>query len=112
MFDMPCILAKCLAHEVAPADEIYETVCKFRVVDLAVAGIGLLPANKPVLYPRTHNALADTFIPERVKKPTGKVVWEMAEEKDYAGIAARCEGEVKEMVLLAERMLAATQEIE
>ena len=36
----------------------------------------------------------------------------MAEEKDYAGIAARCEGEVKEMVLLAERMLAATQEIE
>lgn len=112
MFDMPCILSKCLAYEVAPADEIYETVCKFRVVDLAVAGIGLLPSKSPLLYPRTHNALADAFLPERAKKPTGKVVWEMADEKDYAGIAARCEGEVKEMKLLAERMLAATQEKE
>lgn len=109
MFDMPCLFAKCLAHEVAPADEIYETVCKFRVVDLAVAGIGLLPADKPMLYPRTHNALAEAFIPERAQKPTGKVVWEMAEEKDYAGIAARCEGEVKEMVILAEQMLAASK---
>ncbi|MBR4988185.1 MAG: hypothetical protein IKY81_05985 [Methanocorpusculum sp.] len=108
-FDMPCILAKCLAHETAPADEIYETICKVRVVDLAVAGIGFLPSSSPLLYPRTHNALADRFIPERIKKPTGKVVWEMADEKDYAGIAARCEGEVKEMVILAERMLAESQ---
>ncbi|MBE6506578.1 MAG: hypothetical protein E7Z72_01455 [Methanocorpusculum parvum] len=108
-FDMPCIFAKCLAHEVAPADEIYETVCKVRVVDLAVAGIGFLPSKAPVLYPKTHNALADRFIPERAKKPTGKVVWEMADEKDFAGIAERCAGEVKEMVLLTERMIAETK---
>lgn len=110
-FDMPCILSKCLAHEVAPADEIYETVCKVRVVDLAVAGIGFLKSDAPLLYPKTHNALADLFIPERDKKPTGKVVWEMADEKDYAGIAARCEGEVREMKILAERMLAKSHEI-
>lgn len=103
-FDMPAIFAKCLAYETAPADEIYETICKVRVVDLAVAGIGFLKSDAPLLYPKTHNALADLFIPERDKKPTGKVVWDMADEKDYAGIAARCEGEVREMVLLAERM--------
>ncbi len=111
MFDMPCIFAKCIEYEVAEPAEIYETICKCRVVDMAVAGIGFVPSSAPVLYPRTHNSLADVFIPERVKKPTGKVVWEMADEKDHVGIAARCEGEVKEMVCLAERMLAASQEI-
>ncbi len=110
-FDMPALFAKCLAHETAPADEIYETICKVRVVDLAVAGIGFLKSDSPLIYPKTHNALADFFIPEREKKPTGKVVWEMADEKDYVGIAVRCEGEVREMVTLAERMQIKTQEL-
>ena len=109
MFDMPCILSKCLAYEVDSADEIYETICKYRVVDMAVAGIGFIPSNSPILYPRTHNALADLFMPERDKKPTGKVVWEMADEKDYKGISKRCEREVCEMVTLAKRMLEKSQ---
>ena len=76
---------------------------------MAVAGIGFIPSNSPILYPRTHNALADLFMPERDKKPTGKVVWEMADEKDYKGISERCEREVCEMVTLAKRMLEKSQ---
>jgi hypothetical protein len=33
----------------------------------------------------------------------------MADEKDYKGISNRCEGEVREMVTLAKRMLEKSQ---
>lgn len=105
MFDMPFLLAKFLTFETAPKDEIYETLCKVRVVDLGTAGIGFVHSGEPELYPRTHNALADALLPDRARKPTGKVVWEMMDEGEYAGIAARCEGEVREMVQIAEAMV-------
>ncbi|HJJ58667.1 MAG TPA: hypothetical protein O0Y08_03680 [Methanocorpusculum sp.] len=102
-FDMPFIYAKCLQYELAAPDEIYDTVCKFRVVDLSTAAIGMLPGTR--LYPVPHNRMADYFLPERKEKPTGKIVWQMADEKEYPQIAARCETEVREMKDIASAML-------
>lgn len=104
-FDMPFLAAKCREFQVAPPEEIYETLCKLRVVDLATAGIGFLQIPRPVLHPCTHNELANGFLGERDQKPTGKRVWTMADEKDYEGIEERCEGEVREMVALMDAML-------
>ncbi|HJJ31376.1 MAG TPA: hypothetical protein O0X97_03910 [Methanocorpusculum sp.] len=102
-FDMPFICAKCMEYEVAPKDEIYESVCKFRVVDLNTAAIGFVPGRE--LYPVPHNRIADYFLPERNEKPTGKVVWDMADNKEYALIEKRCETEVREMKDIADAIL-------
>ena len=103
-FDLPFIYAKCLQYELAPADEIYDTLCKFRVVDLSSAAIGFVPGK--ALYPVPHNIIADTMLPVRQEKPTGKVVWKMADDKEYAAIEARCEHEVREMKEIASSMLS------
>lgn len=94
-FDMPFICAKCMEYETAPKDEIYESVCKFRVVDLNTAALGFVPGKE--LYPIPHNRIADYFLPARCEKPTGKVVWDMADDKEYSAIETRCETEVREM---------------
>ncbi len=99
-FDLPFLAAKCQEYQVAPQEEIYETICKMRVVDLATAGIGFLQIPRPVLHPCTHNELANGFLGERDQKPTGKRVWDMADEKDYQSIEKRCEEDVREMVAL------------
>ncbi|HJJ33730.1 MAG TPA: hypothetical protein O0X19_05085, partial [Methanocorpusculum sp.] len=72
-------------------------------VDLSTAAIGMLPRSR--LYPVPHNRMADYFLPERKEKPTGKIVWQMADEKEYPQIAARCETEVREMKDIASAML-------
>ncbi|MDO9523652.1 MAG: hypothetical protein Q7J08_08095 [Methanocorpusculum sp.] len=104
-FDMPFLLAKCLQYQVAPLEEIYNTIGKCRVVDLSVAGIGFIPTQNPILHPCSHNQLADALLPERERKPTGKKVWEMMDAKDYGAVERRCESEVREMVEIANRML-------
>lgn len=104
-FYIPFLAAKCQEFQVASPEEIYETICKLRVADLATAGIGFLQISRPVLHPCTHNELANGFLGERDQKPTGKRVWTMADEKDYDGIEERWEGEVREMVALMDAML-------
>ena len=96
-FDMPFLYTKFMQYEVAKPEEIYEVFCKNRVVDLSVAGIGFMKKTAPILYPRSHNELADQFIPDRNKKPTGKVVWDMYDDNEFGAIEERCEGEVREM---------------
>ena len=108
-FDLPFLAAKCQEYQVAPPEIIYETVCKLRVVDLATAGIGFLQIPRPVLHPCTHNELASGFLGERDQKPTGKRVWEMADEMEYAEIEKRCEGEVREMVAMMNVMTGLCQ---
>ena len=107
-FDMPFICAKCMEYEVAPRDEIYESVCKYRVVDLNTAAIGFMPGKE--LYPIPHNRIADYFLPKRCEKPTGKVVWDMAEDKEYSAIETRCETEVREMKAIVCAMLTRLSE--
>lgn len=104
-FDLPFLMAKCQQYAVAPPEEVYETLGKMRVLDLSVAGIGFLHPDRPVLHPCTHNELANGLLGERPQKPTGKCVWEMMDGGEYAAIAARCEGEVREMVQLMGVML-------
>ena len=105
-FDMPFIYAKCLQFEVDDPAEIYDTVCKFRVVDMSSAAIGFFPSQP--LYPIPHNQMADRFLSDRKTKPTGKVVWDMADEKEYGAIEARCEHEVREMKDLYAAMTSGT----
>ena len=104
-FDMPFLFTKCLQYKVAPPDEIYDTLGKCRVLDLSVAGIGFVPTHNPILHPCSHNELADALLPERERKPTGKKVWDMIDAKDYDAVEKRCEGEVREMVEIAAKML-------
>jgi hypothetical protein len=104
-FDMPFLYTKFLEYQVAPPAEIYEVFCKNRIVDLSVAGIGFLKKQVPILHPRAHNELADRFLPDREKKPTGKVVWEMYDDREFSAIETRCEGEVREMSAIYEALL-------
>ncbi len=106
---LPFLAAKCWEYAVAPPEVICETVCKLRVVDLATASIGFLWIPRPVLHPCTHNELANGFLGNRDQKPTEKRVWGMADEKKYAAIEERCEGEVREMVALIHAMTAQCQ---
>ncbi|HJJ95702.1 MAG TPA: hypothetical protein O0W79_03900 [Methanocorpusculum sp.] len=103
-FDLPYLIAKCIEYNVAPAADVYDTMTKFRVIELTSAGIGYLPKLTPWLYPVSHNAMADALLSEREEKPTGKVVWDMYDEKNYADIAKRCESEVKEIKGVAEKL--------
>lgn len=104
-FDMPFLYTKFLQYNVAAPEEIYEVFCKNRILDLSVAGIGFMYEKTPVLHPRPHNLLADRFIPERNKKPTGKVVWELYDEGEFTAIEERCDGEVHEMSEIYEALL-------
>ncbi|HJJ29417.1 MAG TPA: hypothetical protein O0W87_00240 [Methanocorpusculum sp.] len=104
-FDMPFLLMKCLQYKVAPREEIYDTIGKCRVVDLAVAGIGFVSTGSPILHPCSHNQLADALLPKRERKPNGKKAWEMMDAKEYDAIERRCEAEVREMVEISNRML-------
>ena len=107
---LPFLAAKCWEYTVAPPEVIiYETVCKLRVIDLAIAGIRFLRIPRPVLHPCTRNELANRFLGDRDQKPTGKRVWDMADEKEYAAIEERCEGEVREVVALIHAMTAQCQ---
>ena len=101
-FDLPFLYTKCLQHEVDDPAEIYGTVCKFRVVDMSTASIGFFPTS--ALYPIPHNLMANMFLPKRELKPTGKVVWDMFDQKEYAAVEQRCEHEVQEMKGIFEAM--------
>lgn len=101
-FDLPFLYTKCLEHEIDEPAEIYDTVCKFRVVDLSTAAIGFYPTS--TLYPIPHNQMADTFLSDREMKPTGKVVWDMVDQKEYGAVEQRCEHEVQEMKGIFEAM--------
>lgn len=105
VFDLPFLTCKCFEHEVAEPEEIYETMCKFRVLDLSAAGLGFVRQQRPVLYPCTHNELANELLGDRCQKPTGKCVWDMFDEGNFSAIEKRCEDEVSEMVLLMSEML-------
>jgi hypothetical protein len=106
-FDVPVIAFRCNELEVASSEEIWELLFTTKQVDLSNVGIAF-PSQKDreaswVLYPKTANELCREFGVESTK-PSGKRVWDMFEEGDYAGIQARTEGEVRNLLSLYKRM--------
>jgi hypothetical protein len=103
-FDIPFLYSRALIHSIAPADDLYETFCCCRVLDLASAGIGYLRGRHPVPHPVTHNDLVARFIGDE-KKPGGRVVWDMMDRGDTDSIEERTREEVRQTIAIYQAMI-------
>ncbi|MDO9538885.1 MAG: hypothetical protein Q7J09_02630 [Methanocalculus sp.] len=103
-FDIPFLYTRALIHSIAPAEDIYETFCCCRVLDLASAGIGYIRERHPIPHPITHNDLVKRFIGEE-KKPGGSTVWDMMDHGDTNSIKSRTGEEVRQIIAIYQAMI-------
>jgi len=104
-FDIPFLYSRALIHEIAPPENLYETFCCCRVLDLASAGIGYLMDLHPIPHPVTHTDLLKRFIGNE-RKAGGGVVWDMADSGNTGAIEERTILEVEQIIAIYQAMIA------
>ena len=103
-FDIPFLYTRALVHSIAPPEDLYETFCCCRVLDLASAGIGYDRERHPVPHPITHNDLVRRFIGEE-RKPGGRIVWDMVDSGQTDAIKSRTEEEIRQIIAIYRAMI-------
>jgi len=103
-FDIPFLYSRALINGIAPPEDLYETFCCCRVLDLASAGIGYLPGRHPIPHPVTHSDLLKRFIGDE-RKAGGGVVWDMMDSGRTGEIEARTVLEVQQIIAIYQAMI-------
>lgn len=101
-FDLPVLFCRSLSEKVAPQQQLFATYFKVKPIDLSDAGIALSSVN-PLPYPKTANQLAHSLNLPSVKQ-SGRRVWDLFDARDYAAIENRTEKEVRDAILIYERL--------
>jgi len=102
--DVPALLARMTAHDLAPADEIYDGLCGCRQIDLSVATFCQFSFNQGYFAsPKTKSQLYQKYIPAR-KLGSGKGVWDLYDAKEFLDIEQRCEQEVEDAMNIYKAM--------
>ncbi len=91
--DIPILLELFKRYKILTNAEAFIFQNKFRVVDLSQLAISTFNNGSYFLYPKTKNEILKKYIDGK-KFESGKIVWELYESKDYAGIEERVLDEV------------------
>jgi len=91
--DLPILVELFKRYKILTNSEAFAFQNKFRVVDLSQLSISTFNNGNNFLYPKTKNDILTKYINGK-KFESGKVVWELYESKDYAGIEERVLDEV------------------
>lgn len=102
--DIPALLARMIAHDVAPAHKIYDAFCGCRQIDLSVATFCQFSFNQAYFaFPKTKSDLYQKYIPSK-KMGSGAGVWDLYDAKDYRAIEQRCKQEVEDSMQIYKAM--------
>lgn len=102
--DIGYLFSRLLAQEVAPADELFETLYHLRTIDLENAAIACFGSKSRLLYSKSTAELIQKF-DVQIDRSQGSDVWELYESKDYDAIEIRTIEEVDAMYQIYLRML-------
>jgi len=91
--DIPILLELFKRYKILTNAEAFIFQNKFRVVDLSQLAISTFNNGNYFLYPKLKNEILKKYINGK-KFESGKVVWELYESKNYAGIEERVVDEV------------------
>lgn len=91
--DLPILVELFKRYKILTNAEAFVFQNKFRVVDLSQLSISTFNNGNNFLYPKSKNEILIKYINGK-KFESGKVVWELYESKDYAGIEERVLDEV------------------
>lgn len=91
--DIPILFELFKRYKILTNTEAFIFLNKFRVVDLSQLAISTFNNSNYFLYPKTKNEILMKYIDGK-KFESGKVVWELYESKNYAGIEERVLDEV------------------
>jgi hypothetical protein len=99
------LFVRSLINNIDKMDNLCEIYFKTKMVDLGDVGISLFRPSPqfPVPYPKTTNALM-ARLGLQVQKGSGKNVWQMFDSKEFQGIQARTEEEVKNLKIIASKI--------
>ncbi len=102
--DIPALLLRMAARDIAPGHRIYDVFCGCRQIDLSVATYCQFSFNQAYFaYPKTKSALYQKYIPSK-KLDSGTVVWDLYDAKNYCEIEQRCDQEVEDSMQIYKAM--------
>lgn len=102
--DIPCLMARMDAHEIAETEQLYDMIYGCRQLDLSVATFCQFSFNnKYFSYPKTKLQLYQKYIDGK-KMDSGKSVWDTYENGDYSSIENRCLEEVEDCLAIYKAM--------
>jgi len=104
-FDIPVLFIRSLAKGVATPQELFECYFKLKQVDLNVVGIGFSSQKNQneVLYPKTAKEILARFNILR-EKTSGMWIWDAYDAGNKKGIENRTESEVRDAILIYDKM--------
>lgn len=102
--DVPALLARLSASEIASKERIYDLVCGCRQIDLTTATYCQFSFNHEYFaYPKTKSALYQKYLSGK-KIESGKAVWEMYEGMNFEAIELRSNGEIDDALRIYKNM--------
>lgn len=103
--DIPALLARMVAADVAPPQTVHDLLCGCRQIDLSVATFCQFAFNQSYFaYPKTKAQLYQKYIPER-KMESGTRVWDAYDAGAFPAIESRCQQEIDDMVAIYKAMV-------
>lgn len=102
--DIPALLARMTALDVAPASAIYDGICGCRQIDLSVATFCQFSFNQSYFaFPKTKSQLYQKYIPTK-KMGAAVGVWDLFDAGNFDAIEQRCNQEVDDAILIYKAM--------
>jgi hypothetical protein len=102
--DVPALLSKMVAYNVAPHERIYDLVCGCRQIDLSTATYCQFAFNhRYFAYPKSKAHLYQKYLEGKTLE-SGKSVWRSYEQRDYEAIEIRSASEVSDSISIYKAM--------
>ena len=102
--DIPALLARLSSYSIGDHFRIYDLLCGCRQIDLATATYCQFSFNQSYFaYPKTKSELYQKYLNGK-KRESGKAVWELYENRNFAAIEARCKEEVDDALVIYKAM--------
>lgn len=103
--DVPALLWKLRSHKIADLNEIYETICGCRHIDLTTVTFCQFAFNTGYFsYPKSKAHLYQKYLAGQ-KMESGKSVWDAYDSREFEAIEARNLGEVSDAVAIYKLMV-------
>lgn len=103
--DVPALLWKFRSHKTADPNEVYDTVCGCRQVDLSQSTFCQFSVNTGYFaYPKSKSHLYQKYLSGK-KMESGKSVWKSYDARDFEAIERRSAEEVQDAIAIYKAMV-------
>ena len=102
--DVPCLMTRIVAHEVADKNRLYDVIYGCRQLDLSVATFCQFSFNNSYFsFPKKKSELYQKYLNGK-RMESGKSVWDAYEAQDFSAIENRCVEEVNDCLAIYKAM--------